>query len=190
MDKLKRFKSSNYAVTIVYLIIGLIMLLNPVFVSDAVNYIIGILVMLYGIIYTISIYQKKNTEFYGKFDLLGGVLCISFGLFLILNPDVLFSLIPFCVGVIIFMVSITQMYKSVTLKRLGIKRWWITLIIGLILISFAIYIIVNAKNISYLLIRIIGGFLIFDALSDLITSIFINRKLETERLLIETKENN
>ena len=180
METLKKFKASNYAVIVVYMIIGLIMLLNPSFVSNAVNYILGILVIVYGIVYIISLYQNKETELYGKFDLLGGVLCISFGLFLIVNPDVLFSLIPFCTGVIIGIDAITQVIKSFTLKKFAFKRWWISLIIGGILLGFSAYIIINAKNISFLLIRIIGGFLIFDALADLITSICITKRIKKE----------
>ena len=188
MEKLKKFKSSNYAVMLVYVIIGLIMILNPSFVLDAVNYIIGILIILYGLIYSISLYQKWDSTMYGKFDLLGSVLCISFGIFLIVNSNVLSSLIPFCTGVIIFMDAIMQIYKSFTLKKVGFIRWWISLIIGIILVAFSVYIIVNANDISLLLIRIIGGFLLFDALTDLVTSICITKRSNIkEKFEIEVK---
>ena len=54
MEVLKRFKRSVYFVSIIYVIMGLIMLLNPSFVRDAVNYIIGVMAIIYGLIYTIS----------------------------------------------------------------------------------------------------------------------------------------
>ena len=73
MEALKRFKTSTYAVSIIYIIVGLIMLLNPNFVSDAVNYVIGVLIIIYGIIYSISLYQKRDVEIYGKFDFLAGI---------------------------------------------------------------------------------------------------------------------
>ena len=151
------------------------MLLNPSFVRDAVNYIIGIMAIIYGIIFTISVYQKRETEFYSKFNLLGGILCISFGLFLILNPDILISLIPFCAGVIMFMDAITFTINSFNLKRFGIIKWWIGLIIGLLFMAFSIYIMVNAKNITDLLIRFIGGFFIFDAIVDFVVSIKLSK---------------
>ena len=154
------------------------MLLNPLFVRNAVNYIMGVFAILYGLVYIITVYQKKDTEFYSKFDLLGGILCISFGLFLIVNPDILFSLIPFCAGVLIFMDSLTLTYQSVSMKRLSVNKWWIGLIIGMIFLAFSIYIIVNAKNISDILIRIIGIFLIFDAIIDFINTMIISKKIE------------
>lgn len=169
MDTFRKFKASSYAVSIVYIIVGLIMLLNPGFISDAVNYVVGVLVMIYGIIYSISIYQKRNTEMYGKFDLLAGIICISFGLFLILNPDILVSLIPFCTGVILFMDAISFIVNSIALKKLGFRSWILNLIVGIIFLGFALFIIIKAKEISLLLIRFIGGFLIVDALLDFFT---------------------
>ncbi len=176
MEALKKFKASTYAVSIIYIIIGLIMLLNPSFISDAVNYVIGILVIIYGVIYSISLYQKKELENYGKFDFLAGVICISFGLFLILNPDTLGSLIPFCIGIIIFMDAIRFIINSIRLKKIDYKSWIVNLIVGLVFLVFSIYIIFNAKNISLLLIRFIGGFLIIDALLDFFTETRFKKK--------------
>ena len=195
MEVINKLKRSAYFVSIIYIIIGLIMLLNPIFVRNAINYIMGIFAILYGVIYVISLYQKKNTEVFSRFNLLGGILCVSFGLFLIVNPDVLFSLIPFCAGVIIFMDALTLIYQSVSLKRLEVNKWWIYLIISLIFLGFSIYIIIHAKDISNLLIRIIGGFLIVDAGVDLIITYILSKKMDklkindnNEVTVIEHKE--
>lgn len=192
MEVLKKFKSSTYAVSIIYVVVGLIMLLNPSFIGDAVNYILGILIIIYGLIYSVSVYQKKDAGAFDKFDLLAGVICISFGIFLIVNKDVLYSLIPFCMGVILFMDAITGIIKGIKLKKLGLEKWWIILIINLVFMAFAIYIIVNSNAITELLIRIIGGFLIVDALLDFLMTFRINKNKEevvvNEIKVIETKE--
>ena len=195
MEVINKLKRSAYFVSIIYIIIGLIMLLNPIFVRNAINYIMGIFAILYGVIYIISLYQKKNSEVFSRFNLLGGILCVSFGLFLIVNPDVLFSLIPFCAGVIIFMDALTLIYQSISLKRLEVNKWWIYLIISLIFLGFSIYIIIHAKEISDLLIRIIGAFLIVDAGIDLIITYILSKKIDkmkvndnNEITVIEHKE--
>ena len=167
------------------------MLLNPSFIGNAVNYILGILIIIYGLIYSINVYQEKEAVF-NKFDLLAGVICISFGIFLIVNKDVLFSLIPFCIGIIIFMDSISGIFKSIKLKKAGLTKWWILLIINTIFIAFAIYIIVNSNAITELLIRIIGAFLILDAVIDFLMTIRINKSEENiikDIKVIETKDN-
>lgn len=188
MEVIKKLKRSAYFVSLIYIIIGLIMLLNPIFVRNAVNYIMGVFAILYGFVYIISLYQKRNTELFSKFDLLGGILCISFGLFLIVNPNILFSLIPFCAGVIIFMDSITLIYQSISLKRLDVSKWWINLIISLTFLIFAIYIIVNANAITDLLIRIIGLFLILDAVTDFVITLIISKKIARTKEYIDSNE--
>ena len=189
MEVLKKFKASSYAVSIVYIIAGLIMLLNPSFISDAVNYVIGVLVIIYGLIYYISLYQKREIEMYGKFDFLAGIICISFGLFLILNPDTLGSLIPFCTGVIILMDAVRFIINSIRLKKFGFKSWTILLTVGLLFLGFSIFIIVKAKDISLLLIRFIGAFLIIDALLDFFTEIKFRKysKKEVKHEIIEAQ---
>ena len=175
METLKKFKASSYAVSIIYIIVGLIMLLNPSFVSDAVNYVIGVLIVIYGVIYSISLYQKKDVEIYGKFDFVAGIVCISFGLFLIFNPDMLVSLIPFCTGIILLMDAIRFIVNSFRLKKLGFGSWSVNLIVGIIFLGFSIFIIINAKSISLLVLRFIGAFLIIDALLDFFTEMRFRR---------------
>lgn len=178
MEIFRKFKRSSYAVSIIYIIVGLIMLLNPGFIGNAVNYILGILVIIYGLIYTIGVYQKE--EDFNKFDLLAGIICISFGLFLIVNKDVLISLIPFSMGVILFMDSIGDIIKSIKLKKNGFVRWWIVLVIGFIFLVFSIYIIVTSSEITELLIRIIGGFLIVDAIMDFLMTLKFVKNVKEE----------
>ena len=180
METLKKFRASSYAVSIIYIIVGLIMLLNPDFISDAVNYVIGVLIIIYGVIYSISLYQKRDIEIYGKFDFVAGIMCISFGLFLIVYPDILVALIPFCTGIIILMDAVRFIVNGIKLKKLGFGSWIVNLIVGLIFLGFSIFIIIQAKNISLLLLRFIGAFLIIDAILDFFTEIRF-RKLEKNK---------
>lgn len=189
MGVFKKLKSYYFAVSIIYIVIGIIMLLNPKFICDAVNYIIGSLVMLYGIIYLINLYQKREYELLNKFNFLAGVMCISFGVFLILNSNVLMSLIPFCTGVIIFIDAIFQLRHSFTLKQLGNRYWTINLGVGVVFLLFAIFIMIKSNDISHLLIRFIGGMLIVDAIMDFYTYFALKRnsKSSSENIkVIET----
>lgn len=190
MNVLKKIKSYYFAVSILYIVIGLIMLLNPKFVCDAVNYIIGSLVMLYGIVYLVSLYQQREFELLNKFNFLAGVMCISFGVFLILNSSVLMSLIPFCAGVIIFIDAIYQLRHSLSLKQLDNKYWYINLIVGIFFLLFAIFIMARSENITQLLIRFIGGTLIFDAIMDFYTYFALRKfnKNKNNLKVIEMKE--
>lgn len=190
MNVLKKIKSYYFAVSILYIVIGLIMLLNPKFVCDAVNYIIGSLVMLYGIVYLVGLYQQREFELLNKFNFLAGVMCISFGVFLILNSSVLMSLIPFCAGVIILIDAIYQLRHSLSLKLMGNKYWYINLVVGIFFLLFAIFVMTKSENITQLLIRFIGGVLILDAIMDFYTYFALKKinKNKNDLKVIEVKE--
>ena len=187
MDTLRKFKASSYAVSIVYIIVGIIMLLNPNFVNDAVNYVIGALIIIYGIIYSVSLYQKRDIEMYGKFDFMAGIMCISFGLFLIVYPSVLVALIPFCTGIILLMDAIRFIVNSFKLKKLGFSSWIANFIVGIIFLGFSIFVILKAKDISLLILRFIGVCLIIDAILDFFTEIRF-RKMEKKEKKYEVIE--
>ena len=56
MEFLKKLKMYTLLVSLLYAIMGLIMLLNPQFILDAFNYVIGVFALIYGVIYMIKFF--------------------------------------------------------------------------------------------------------------------------------------
>ena len=164
-----REKFSDNLINLIYVIAGIIMVVNPKFVCDALNYIVGSLIIVVGIIFISRILQHKEIKSLTKIELLITLLCIGLGLFLIFNSKLLVSLLPIGTGVLIFLDSISQIMKSFKLKKNGLKYWYINLIVGLLFLAFAIYIIVKATSITYLIVRFIGAVLIIDAIMEFYT---------------------
>ena len=121
MENLKKLRNYSFAVAIVYIILGLLMILNPGFISNAINYVIGFLIILYGVVYIINLLTRKDEYILNRFNFFTGVMCISFGLFLVLNPDLLKKLIPFCGSIIIFVDGIYQIRNGLVLKKKDYK---------------------------------------------------------------------
>ena len=169
MDIFKKLKTYTFLVSILYVIMGLIMLLNPKFVCDAVNYIVGILILLYGVIYIVKFLSKNDFNNLSKFNLLAGLLCIVFGVYILLNPTVLLSIIPFAAGMLILLDGFGKLKSALDLKKIGYIKWWVSLIFSLLFIGLGIYMVFQSFKVTELVVRIIGGVLIVDALSDIWT---------------------
>ena len=92
MELLKKMKMYTLLITLMYVIMGVIMLLNPKFILDAVNYIVGVLVLIYGVIYIVRFLGKSAINTLSKFNLLAGLLCVVFGIYILLNPTLLSSI--------------------------------------------------------------------------------------------------
>ena len=175
MDQIKKIRNYSFAVSIVYIILGLLMILNPKFITDAINYILGFLIILYGVVYIINLFTKREEFILNRFNFLAGVMCISFGLFLVLNPELFKSIIPFCGSIIIFVDAIFQIKNAVVLKKNGYRFWYINLIVALLFIGFAVFIMLKAETITNLLIGFIGGVLLVDAILDIYSTIMIKK---------------
>ena len=175
MENLKKLRNYSFAISIVYIILGLLMILNPSFISNAINYVIGFLIMLYGVVYLINLFVKKDEYILNRFNFFTGVMCISFGLFLVLNPEIFKSIIPFCGSIIIFVDAIFQIKNAIVLKKNNYKYWYINLIIALLFIGFAVFIMLKAEAITNFLIGVIGAVLLVDAVLDIYSTIIIKK---------------
>ena len=185
MEAIKE-KISENLMSLIYIIAGIIMLLNPKFVCDAVNYVIGGLIILFGVIFVIKLLQNKDIKQFSKIELLVVLLCIGLGLFIMFNFNLLTSILPIGAGLLIFLDSISQIMKSFKLKKNKDKLWYVNVIVGLIFFGFSLYIILNAASVTYLVIRLIGMVLIIDAIFEFYTS-FKLKKYDDNIKVIETE---
>ena len=168
--KIFREKLGENLMSLVYILAGIIMLVNPKFVCDAVNYIIGGLIIVFGIIFVIRLLQDKDVKQFSKIELLIVFLCIGLGLYFIFNSTLLSSILPIAAGILILLDSISQIMKAFRLKKNKLSYWYINGIVGLVFLAFSIYIIINANSVTYLIVRLIGLVLIIDAIFEFYTS--------------------
>lgn len=166
MKILNKVKSYNYFLPIVYFILGLLMVIFPSVISNIINYIIGGLLILFGVDYIIRYLGNNKVTTYSKYSLIIGVVPIICGLFLIFNTQILVSIIPFVAGIVIIMDAIEKLKHAIDLKKMNLDEWWINLVIAILFMIFGIIIIMNPFKTAELLIRILGIFLLVDCFAD------------------------
>lgn len=171
MEFLKEIKSTLFIVAGFYIIVGLIMLLAPVFVSNSVCYLIGTICLILG---GLAIYTYIGSEVYGPLGyglLVTAIAFIALGVFVVANPKAFASFIPIIMGVILAVDAFTKMQSAVSLKRYNYDKWWVVLVAALIIFAFGILLLFNPFGTLTILIRVLGAFLIIDGISSLLTAI-------------------
>ncbi len=170
MKVIEKVKGFNYFLPIVYFILGLLMVIFPSTVNDVINYIIGGLLMLFGIDYIVRYLSNNKVTTYSKYSLTVGIVPIICGVFLICNPEVLVSIIPFVAGMIILMDAFEKLKHAIDLKKMKYEEWWVDLIVSLLFMVFGIIVIMNPFDAAKLLIRILGIFFLVDCFIDVWTN--------------------
>lgn len=171
MEFLKEIKSTLFVMAGFYLVIGLLMLLMPTVVSNAVCYIIGAMCLITG---GIAVYTYIQSEIYGPLAIATLVIAITFiglGVFIVMNPEIFASFIPLITGIILVIESFAKMQSASSLKKYNYKNWWHVLLAALLIFLFGVILIFNPFATLTILIRIMGIFLIVDSISNVITAI-------------------
>lgn len=170
MEFLKKLKNTFILTSLVYIVLGVLMLLNPAGVAGAVCYIVGGALILYGVIKTIG-GAANISNIVGKLEMVGGIIVIIAGVFVILNDQLVLSAIPVIMGIVFIVDALDRVRKAAEMKKSNFDKWWIFLLLGLALATLGIILITKPFSAIETVIRVIGAFLIFDGISDIATAL-------------------
>jgi len=183
--KIRKFKLPSTLVTsIAWVIIGIILLIYPGESLDLICRIAGLLVFAAGVAETaISAVGVRNIPQFVSVPI--GVIIILLGLFVIIRPDLLASVLPFVVGIILLIHSVTSFVSSIQLAASKYSYWWIAMLLALGGIALGVVLVLNAHEAAAFTTRIVGIFLIYSGISGIWIA---SRKAKTAKLKREEEE--
>lgn len=157
---LKSIKTNTILRGIIYIVSGIIIILNPAFVLQSIAYLLTAYLLLIAATYFWTGWKSKQSETAFRFSFfIGGVYTIL-GLAILFFGKSIISFLPIVLGVIIVISGATQLISSFdTIKHL--KNIGIGLILySLILIVLGVVLVINPFSSVLILFRIFGILLI------------------------------
>lgn len=174
----KEFRRDMVVSTIIYIIIGVILIIWPDKTAKIVNYIIAA-AMAAGGIANIFRYLKMDLVRGAKsFSLSIGIVMLAAAVFLFVEPTVVVSIFPVLLGIIIFVSGVIKFQNAVDVARTGYKKWGFIMLMALLCIAFGVAILINPFRSAKMLIRLIGISFVYSGLSDLLATFFLNGKIK------------
>ena len=92
-----------------------------------VCYILGGLLVVYGLIKLAGYFTRDLYELAFQFDFAMGIFSLIVGGILIFRANRMLELIPAFTGVVILIDAVFKIQTSLDAKRFGIQKWWIIL---------------------------------------------------------------
>ncbi len=183
MQKIRQFSTSFVFVSVLYIAIGLILLFGPTLSMTAVDYGLGVLMIVLGITYGIVYFVgDKKQEGFLQADLVIGIVCIAFGIFVLLTPNFVETILPLAIAVLLLVGAIVKIQNSLSMRRLMIRRWYLGIIAAVIVIALGILLLIDPMKMTEAQRFIyIGICLILDGTTNLVGLIcirFRSRKIE------------
>ena len=170
---LKKETIISLVTTIIFFVIGTILYLKPIATIAAITYIIEAVLIITGIVTVIN-YIKVDVR-YDVFSLgfVQGIVCILIALFLIVNPNLITTILPIVIGIWMIFGSLTRIQIAIKLSALGSKTsvWYI--LFAVIMFAIGIVCVCNPFGTAAIIVKMLGLGIVAYSIIDLMEEICI-----------------
>lgn len=185
-DLTKRIFWTSIASTLVMLLFGILLFIFPETVIKSVAIAMGVIFIMIGVIPIINYFRFRATGFTTTFSFLLGIFCIVAGLILLMNENILGTIIPILTGVWMIINSINRISISMDLRDDKIPFWVITFIYAILTLVAGVLLILDPVNGGKLVTKTIGIIICVYSTLDVIDLILI--RIKAKKVVKEVKK--
>lgn len=176
MKMLKELKWEAILTGVLYILLGIVALVIPETMQKTLGYLIGIVLIVAGAVSMVCYLLRDARENYYHNEFVFGLVGIVVGAAVLYKVEVIISLIPFILGILVLFSGCSKLQDAIDLKRLSYGSWVGMLIVAAVNIILGIVLICNPFKAAVLLFRVLGVGLILSGASDCFSTIYFARK--------------
>jgi len=181
-------KQNYFINAVIMIILGLILIIWPEILGNILCYMIGGALLLMGVFQLIGFMRGERLGFYNKFNATMGIVLVLLGIWVCVNPNVILSIIPVVVGVIVLIHGLMDIQYALDIKKSGTSKWWIALIVALITLGLGIFLVLHPFFLYQVTMILIGVSMLYDGASDLVLLFFARlAQKDTDRRIRDFK---
>lgn len=160
--------------SILFAILGIILIVRPEETIKVISYILGACFILIGIYKIIGYIQMKGKNDIYNYHLIYGIMAIVIGLIAIIYSTTIGTVFRIIIGIWIIYSSVIRATSSLRLKALKSNMWIYTLILSIIMFGCGLYIALNEGTI----IMTIGILMLIYAVMDIVENVIFIRYIK------------
>lgn len=167
---LKGIRNSLVLTSVLYTALGVVLMLFPGTALKWACMLIGVVTLGYGLARAVA-YWKGGGSYAQRFDLFLGLVLMALGVFLLVTPQFLVSIIPVTLGIYILVDSVSAIKRALDMKALGFEKWWASLGAACVLALFGAVMVLRPFATVETLVVFIGLGFVFDGVYTLVNTI-------------------
>lgn len=169
--QIKAAKIGYIIISILFSAIGIFMIIHPFASVLVLCYLIGTLLIAFGMIKMIGYSSKDLYRLAFQYDLAFGILDITLGLIICFFPLDALSLLYITIGILILADGLFRIQLAIDAKSFGIRSWWLILSIAIITSVFGSLLIIRPTRSASILMVVFGITLLSEGILNLCVSI-------------------
>lgn len=154
------------------MLLGLALLLWPEASLRLVCYLFGAVILVKGLLSIWGYVRAEERFFFDYFGLVFGIAASALGVFLLLQPDTVVSVLPILVGIYVIVDAVVRLQSAFELRAMGYGRWWGFLILAGLSVALGVLMVVNPFETVQLLVMAIGVILLVEGALSLISAVY------------------
>ena len=177
MEFIKKAKWGYIILSVIYIILGVILLIYPSQTIDVVCRIIGVTALICGACIIIKSFFRGAASVIAT--IIGCLIGLVCGIILIANPSFVKSIFPVIIGIAMIADSASKLVTSFEIKKATEDGWLGVLVLSVIGLVFGFIIVFNAGAAADFVVRIIGVSLIIEAIENLCATAVVSGKFRS-----------
>lgn len=171
-------KNNQFVLSVLAVILGIVFLIWPDILLTILVRFIGAVFILGGIVAVVMFFTSRDRMIIHSIVLGVGVVMAVIGVWILISPEFLITLMPKVIGLLLLICGITSFTGTVTLARRNYSRWWISLILSIGVLAAALVLLIRPFEIATMFVRIVGGLFIYTGAVNLWIFFNLNRLLK------------
>lgn len=166
-EYLKNFKLNFILASVLYLILGIVLVLWPAASSLALCRLLGGALLLYGLFNLVGVLIRDSGMGAFRLELFLGVVATGVGIFFLLQPVLVLSFLPIVMGVYVMMDSAVALKRTLELYRMEYHRWWLSLLLAIVGVVLGLVLVLRPFSVTTVFFRVVGVVFLYLGVSDL-----------------------
>jgi uncharacterized membrane protein HdeD (DUF308 family) len=171
-DKLKSIKLDVTLSAVLSIVIGLLLVIYPGTVITLIARIIALVLVISGVM---SLVPQLMEPVKNYLAIIVALLIAMIGLWMFLQPELMASLIPIAIGVLLVVHGAQDISLGLEGRKNKASNWWSILVMAVVNIALGALCICNAFGLVKVGMILIGIMLVYDGLSDMLIVHKVNK---------------
>lgn len=186
---LRSIKTGMLALSIMYILIGLLLLTMPAAALLWICYAFGAVALLTGVTCLVRYAQLRGNGFMAPFMLICGVVTAGLGVFILLKPETVASFLPLVFGLFILVDGVSRVVSSIELARRHGQKWWVLLLFGILSVALGILLMWRPFDIAVGATMLCGIMLVAEGVMNLGCTLYASMELRALERMAESALN-
>lgn len=187
MKFISRIKVAYSIISVGLVLMGLCFTFIPEISALTICYCVGAVCVVFGIIKLMGYFSNDVYRLAFQFDLAIGIAMIICGAVIVIRPRVLIAMLPVILGILVLVDGLFKIQTAFDSKRFGMKKWWISLILGILAGIIGIFLILDPFEGNKILTVLLGLTLIVDGVQNLWVVLYTVKSKKAKDDIVETK---